>query len=305
MSILKKVALEQGYLFDNQTETLFGQKNNYLFIARMYGNNNIMLMFSVKNDAAVQSLIGNVLKQEIRAVQAASFKNYKLSVTVKYGMTKKKLVANLVEAIEQVTAYLSANNYEQVCEVTGKTEDIHIYEIGNQFYFLTPEAFQQKSHELDQAEQENLVSGENVFLGLIGAFLGSLIGVAAIVAISQLGYVSFISGLVMGACVVKGYELLARRFSMKGVVVSVLVILVMTFIANQLDWAIALANFYGVSIFDTLPHVHELLAEGYIDSGTYYLNLVLVYLFSGIASVVWIVGALKNVKRKFVARQLF
>ena len=103
----------------------------------------------------------------------------------------------------------------------------------------------------------------------------------------------------------KGYELLARRFSMKGVVVSVLVILVMTFIANQLDWAIALANFYGVSVFDTLPHVHELLAEGYIDSGTYYLNLVLVYLFSGIASVVWIVGALKNVKRKFVARQLF
>ena len=80
----------------------------------------------------------------------------------------------------------------------------------------------------------------------------------------------------MGACVVKGYELLARRFSTKGAIISILVSLVMTYFANQLDWAVSFARYYEVSIFDTLPYIHEFLAEGYIDSHTYYLNLAMI-----------------------------
>ncbi len=49
---------------------------------------------------------------------------------------------------------------------------------------------------------------ENVLAGLVGAFLGSLIGVACIVGIGQMGYVASISGLVMAVCAIKGYSLL-------------------------------------------------------------------------------------------------
>ena len=47
---------------------------------------------------------------------------------------------------------------------------------------------------------------ENVPAGIVGAFLGSLIGVACAVLIGQLGYVASISGLVMAVCALKGYE---------------------------------------------------------------------------------------------------
>ena len=46
---------------------------------------------------------------------------------------------------------------------------------------------------------------ENVPAGIVGAFLGSLIGVACAVLIGQLGYVASISGLVMAVCALKGY----------------------------------------------------------------------------------------------------
>ena len=55
-------------------------------------------------------------------------------------------------------------------------------------------------------EREN--PRDNVIAGTVGAFLGSLIGVACIVILSKLGYVSAVSavsGLVMAVCAIKGY----------------------------------------------------------------------------------------------------
>ena len=305
MSILKQIAQENGYIFDSQAMIMYGQKNNYTFLASEVGNGVITLMFSVKNDSAVQSLDAKVLKMEIPTVQHCSFKNHKLTVTVKGGMTKSKRKANVLAALESLTAYLSTHSYVQVCEMTGETKDVHLYQVGNQYSFLTPEAFGAVSRELDRSEQENLQASENVFLGFIGAVLGSLIGVAAIVLVGQLGYVSALSGMAMGACVVKGYELLARRFSTKGAIISILVSLVMTYFANQLDWAVSFARYYEVSIFDALPYIHDFVAEGYIDSHTYYLNLAMILIFNVVAAAITIGSALKNTKTKFEVRKLF
>ena len=60
----------------------------------------------------------------------------------------------------------------------------------------------------------------------------------------------------------------------------------MTYFANQLDWAVSFARYYEVSIFDTLPYIHEFLAEGYIDSHTYYLNLAMILIFNVVAAAV-------------------
>ena len=53
---------------------------------------------------------------------------------------------------------------------------------------------------------ESQKSTDNIITGAVGAFLGSLIGVACIVIVGQLGYVASVSGLVMGVCALKGYE---------------------------------------------------------------------------------------------------
>lgn len=305
MSILKQIAQENGYMFDSQGPIMYGQKNNYIFLASEVGNGVITLLFSVKNDSAVQTLDAKVVKQENPAIAHVSFKNHKLTVTVKGGLTKSKRKAKVLEALESVTAYLSTHSYVQVCEMTGETKDIHLYQVGNQYSFLTTEAFGKVSREMDRSEQESFQASENVFLGFIGAVLGSLIGVAAIVFVGQLGYISYISGLVMGVCVVKGYELLAKRFSTKGAIISIIVSLVMTFFANQLDWSVSFQRYYGLSIFDTLPYIHEFLAEGYIDSYTYYFNLAFVFIFNAIGAAVTINSLLKLNRTKFEVRKLF
>ena len=132
MSILKQIAQENGYIFENKGLIMYGQKNNYTFLASEVGNSVITLMFSVKNDSAVQSLDAKVLKQEIPTIQYCSFKNHKLTVTVKGGLTKSKRKANVLAALESLTAYLSTHSYVQACELTGETKDVHLYQVGNQ-----------------------------------------------------------------------------------------------------------------------------------------------------------------------------
>ena len=45
---------------------------------------------------------------------------------------------------------------------------------------------------------------ENIAAGIVGAFLGTLLGVVCIVIIDQMGYVASVSGFVMAICALKG-----------------------------------------------------------------------------------------------------
>ena len=80
---------------------------------------------------------------------------------------------------------------------------------------------------------------DNVIAGTVGAFLGSLIGVACIVLLSKLGYVAAVSGVVMAVCAIKGYVLLGGRLTKRGAAISGLLILIMTYIATKLCFALA------------------------------------------------------------------
>ena len=137
-------------------------------------------------------------------------------------------------------------------------------------------------------------SGENFIAGAVGAFLGSLIGVVCIVIVGQLGYVASISGLVMGVCALKGYEKLGGGLSKKGAVISILLILFMTYLANRLDWAVSLAAAVDVDVFAAFRAMEMLVAEGLIEGGAYWGNLVLLYIFTLVGAVPAVIGGLKG-----------
>lgn len=135
---------------------------------------------------------------------------------------------------------------------------------------------------------------DNVITGAVGAFLGSLVGVLCIVVVGQLGYVASISGLVMGVCALKGYEMLGGGLSKKGAVVSLALIVVMTFLANRLDWAVSLAMAAEVNVFVAFRAMDRMLAEGLIEAGAYWGNLAMLYLFTLVGAVPAVVNGLRG-----------
>ena len=135
---------------------------------------------------------------------------------------------------------------------------------------------------------------ENVAAGLVGAFLGSLIGVACTVIIGQMGYVASISGLVMAVCALKGYEMLGGTLSKKGAVISSVLILLMTFFAHRLTWAIAIASELEWGVLESYRSISHLLERGMLESTAYWGDLAMLYLFTLLGAVPTILGGLRN-----------
>ena len=138
--------------------------------------------------------------------------------------------------------------------------------------------------------------------------LGSLLGVACIVLLGQLGYVAAVSGIVMAICTMKGYELLGGRFSTVGLVVSIVLMLGMTYVGYQLDWSIAVYNelkdYYELSLLDCFRMIPEMLRQEIIDSSTYIGELVKLYAFTLLGAIPTAISSMRSRKLKKVTYRL-
>lgn len=134
---------------------------------------------------------------------------------------------------------------------------------------------------------------ENIPAGALGAFIGSLIGTSYIVLSfylgkANMGEASIASGVIMSLCTVKGYELLGGRLGKAGAVISGLLILVMTYLGNDLYSTLSIMKAVdGVSFFDAYHNLHEYIDTKVIDG--HWGQLFYLYLldFVGITPVIY------------------
>ena len=124
---------------------------------------------------------------------------------------------------------------------------------------------------------------ENVVTGSVGALIGALLGAGSIIVLSQLGYIASVSGLILAVCTLKGYELLGGTLSKKVIVISMVLMLITTYLADRIDWAIILVQEwaeYGVTFGEAYSAVPLLLEDGSIEIGEYIKNLLMIYGFA-------------------------
>lgn len=104
----------------------------------------------------------------------------------------------------------------------------------------------------------------------------------------------------------KGYEKLGKYLDAKGVVISVIISLVMIYVANQVAWTIEITNIFNevgqqLSFFDVYRNLLDILKEIEILSGeinivsSFYSDLIIGYVLSAIAIIPSIIRAFKAV----------
>lgn len=105
---------------------------------------------------------------------------------------------------------------------------------------------------------------ENVPMGVLGALLFSLAGAVLYFIVYQLGYIAGIAGFVAVICAVKGYKLLGKRETLKGVIISVIISIVV----------IVAAAFYsiGFSAIDVLKGFYPSANIDFLNSPLYVIR---------------------------------
>ena len=136
---------------------------------------------------------------------------------------------------------------------------------------------------------------ENVISGTIGALIGALLGGASIILLGQLGYVAALSGIILAFCALKGYELLGGKLSTKGIIISIVLMLIIPAVAYFLNVAISVVREYpGTALSDALAFVIELTQLDPEMQSAVIKELLMLYGFTALGAVSIVLNAFKK-----------
>ena len=301
--IYEEVGQATGLRINEQTEVLMGEVSGFHLKVDML-NNNYMVYASVRKNGQLpdKELLKSICKANKGMLSLVVQGNYVVA-TVR-AMTTKNIIAYLINAIKALTEAFNMYGFEDVCESCGKPHtNLGSYCVSGSVSFLCDECYTQVTQSLQQSEVEMSNTNESVVAGVVGAFLGSVIGVITIIILGQLGYVAVISGLVMGVCTVKGYEMLGKKMSTKGIIICSIVMIIMTYFGEKLDWMISMIVEADYTLAEASYYFWDILY--YSDAtSTFIADLALVYLFTAGGAVPTILNVIKARKQAFTSYQI-
>ena len=220
----------------------------------------------------------------------------------------KKLCQYAEKYVESTIKVLMAENCTSGCQACGESVDVGNYEINGSMHVLCATCAKEIVGKFESNKQQIRANKSNLFPGLFGAFIGSLVGVALWVLIYQLGYLAGIAGAAMIVCAMMGYEKLGKALDVKGVIASFLVTIVMIFVANQLSWALAITIELGkvgidLSFFEVNGDLFDIVKE--LDlMGEFIGDLAIGYLLFIVAGISTVINAFKSARGSYNMKKL-
>lgn len=304
---MQNFAQENGLRFDEEAKMMYGKMGGHSVCIYTIDPNTYRLRVAFSVSRMGEPIREDELKELVKG--SKNMLDYQHNgnrvVIASAGATGiKKCYAKVKLAIEEAVAYFKSKGYTDCCELCDADSGLAAYYINEAGHNLCEPCFQNLTASMSHNQEQIAKKKGNLVAGIVGALLGSLIGVATIVIIGQLGYVAALSGIVMGVCTLKGYELLGGKLDKIGVVISCLFMLLMVYVGNNLDWALAVVDAFGdVSIFDAFTAVPMLVAEDVIPASDYWVNMAMVYGFTLLGAYPTVKNAIKVKSGSYAARR--
>lgn len=294
----EQTAAGLGLKFDAARNVIYGQKNGFEVI--IYAeNSSYPFLFTVSLSA--KSPTGFLSKEDTKMfvkgeapVASLTQEGNLIKMILKSTKNVEKICNNLNSSIGALTAFLRGKGFEPCCQFCGQQVETAGYDVSSSYMQLCPDCAGRIRQDRTLAEQQKKNKSENLIGGIVGALLGSLLGVICIVIFGQLDRVAAVSGVILAVCTIKGYEMLGGKLTKKGVIISIIMMIVMTYAGNQIDWGLLIAREFDVDIMTGVRYVNVLLNEGVIEASVYWANLVMLYAFTLLGAIPTVRATLKD-----------
>lgn len=237
-----------------RSKIMYGKRDGFLISVEL-SNTNLILSLSASCNGQPPSHFEN-LNEICECLKDCDIDGNKITFVTSHAkvFTAKSLFEKANQNISEITQYLRTRGYVNCCESCTNTSDLEQFIIKGNVITVCNKCSSKVNADIEAQTQVK----ENFLLGIIGAILGSGIGLISIFIFMELGYVSSVSGLLMGFGTLYGYEKLAKKLSIFGAIISIIVGLSVTKISQILT---------GINPADLYPYV----LVGFIFQFIYYL----------------------------------
>ena len=243
----------QGYFIAIQQDPSNKLTHTVTLCVKETGQPAAQTMSAFLNDCSVKyKHLGSVSGDSSRAVA-----NWKCAL-----VTQATDYAHQIEEfLQDLTRYCKSNGMVDCCENCGATENLSALLVGGKYHALCPNCQQQVSEAISQRKDEIKGKKGNLITGIVGALLGSLIGVAAWVGVYRLGYIAALVGLVLIVCTFKGFSLFGGKLNALGIVLCVAISAGMLYIAEQISVAWEILDVFGVDYGVTFAQAYRSIPQ--------------------------------------------
>ena len=200
-------------------------------------------------------------------------------MTLKRYTRVEKIKGILQESLPAFLDMLRMEGFTNGCELCGEMKETGAAYVAGNAICLCDECYDKATQNAAAYTANEKNKKENLVGGVVGALIGSLLGAASIILLSQ-----------------KGYELLGGKLTKKGVIISGVIMIVMTYVGDRVDWAIMIARELETDVFYGYRLLPLLLSEEVIDMTSYVLELVLLYALLLVGAIPTIQNAMRKDK---------
>ena len=303
---LSAAAEATGLSYDQGRNVLYGTFNGYSFAVPQAPSNAryCLINFHVTHDGSPLSASeGKQIAKESNKLVEFFKPSAAPSVSFMVKLEKDEAAAaqKILDALTYLSETFASRGYVNTCEPCA---------VGNGLKFFCPDCFESVSANINDKAQAEADTPENVVAGIVGALGGALLGALVVVIMGQLGYVSALSGLVAAICALKGYELLAKKMSVKGAIIACVAMLVMLYVGHRANVAIEVLKAFreigetDLDFFTVFRAIPALVKSDSELMGEYLKELFMVYLFALLGAVPTIIKSIKGQKTKYTVQKL-
>lgn len=164
------------------------------------------------------------------------------------------------------------------------------------------------------ADPEIKSNEENVAAGIVGAFLFALIGGVLWFVFYLFGFIASLSGFIGIICAIKGYSIFAKKESIKGIVIAIVMTVLVLIVAWYfcLSYDVYKANQYwfeqgdieiAPTFAESVQMAYLYLSDSEIAFG-YFMDLAIGLAFCAFGALSSIINAVKRVKAQKAAENV-
>lgn len=307
--LLSSAADTFGLSYDSNRRIMYGPVNGFTFavIATATNARYYSVYFHAARDGSPLTAADGkqIAKDSNKLVQYVKPSGAAVSFfVVKVNKDEAANTQNLADALAYLANKFANRGYVNTCEHCRRPVETAPCAVGNGIRFLCSDCYETVSSDLTERAHVEAETPANMAAGIVGALGGALLGAIVVVIFGRLGYVTALSGLIAAVCALKGYELLAKKMSVKGAIIACVAMLAMIYLGHRADWALEVASYFEVDFFTAFRAIPMLIREGAIEMGNYLRGLLMVYFFAIVGALPTIINSLKGQKNKYSVERL-